>query len=58
MVPRLGQPFTRSGPSSGSGVGIFVCRQLAERMGGALRFPRDAGAEPGLAVDLELPGAR
>jgi signal transduction histidine kinase len=58
IVPRLGQPFTRSGPSSGSGVGLFVCRQLAARMGGALRFPRDTGAGPGLTVDLELPGAR
>jgi len=58
LVPRLGQPFTRSGPSSGSGVGLFVCRQVAARMGGALRFPRDAGTGQGLTVDLELPGAR
>ena len=58
IVSRLGEPFTRSGPKSGSGVGLFVCRQLASRMGGALRFTSPAEPGRGLQVDLELPGAR
>jgi signal transduction histidine kinase len=52
---RLGELFTRSAPTSGSGVGLYVCRQLATRMGGALRFPP---ATSGFMVELELPGAR
>ncbi len=57
LLARLGEAFTRSGPTSGSGVGLFVSRQLAARMGGDLRFaPGEAGR--GLQVDLELPEAR
>lgn len=58
IVLRLGQPFTRSGPASGSGMGLFVCRQLASRMHGVLRFAGGAEPSPGLQVELELPGAR
>jgi len=50
---RLGQPFTRSGPTSGTGVGLFVSRQLARRMHGDLIFPGTAG--PGFTAVLELP---
>ncbi len=57
-VPRLGQPFGRGiGSVGGSGMGLFVCRRVAGRMGGALRFGATAAGR-GLAVELELPGAR
>jgi signal transduction histidine kinase len=53
---RLGEPFARPGRTSGTGVGLYVCRQIVARMNGALRFVRpDHG---GLRVDLDLPGAR
>jgi signal transduction histidine kinase len=54
----LGQPFARAGNTAGSGMGLFVCRQLVTRMRGALRFVRPDAARPGLTVVLELPGAR
>ncbi len=57
-LPRLGQPFGRGGGAAGgSGMGLFVCSRLAARMGGALRFEPGAAGR-GLAVELELPGAR
>jgi signal transduction histidine kinase len=52
----LGLPFSRSGPTSGSGMGLFVCRQIIARMNGAMRFVRPDGQEPGLTVVLDLPG--
>ena len=58
LLARLGQPFTRSGPTSGSGVGLFVCRQLAVRMGGTLTFARNVDAGRGFTANLDLPGAR
>jgi signal transduction histidine kinase len=57
LVPRLGTAFTRAGATSGSGVGLFVCRQLASRMGGVLRFPGTHLSSGGLQVELELRGA-
>lgn len=54
----LGQPFARAGNTAGSGMGLFVCRQLVTRMRGVLRFVRTAEARRGLTVVLELPGAR
>jgi signal transduction histidine kinase len=58
IVPRLGEPFGRaSGSASGSGMGLFVCRRLAARMSGTLRFGATAAGR-GLTVELELPGAR
>ena len=54
----LGQPFARAGNTAGSGMGLFVCRQLVTRMRGALRFVQPDAARPGLTVVLELPGAR
>jgi signal transduction histidine kinase len=56
-LERLAQPFhrpdtarTRSG--GGVGLGLYLCRLVAQSHGGRLRF-RNAG--PGLAVTLELP---
>ena len=54
----LGQPFARAGNTAGSGMGLFVCRQLVTRMRGVLRFVRTAEARRGLTVVLELPGVR
>jgi signal transduction histidine kinase len=54
----LGEPFSRISDTSGTGVGLFVCRQIVTRLGGSLRF---AGPEPGrhgLTVSVELPGTR
>ena len=53
----LGEPFARAGATGGSGIGLYVSRQIVSRMRGALRFVRsDAGS--GLTVVLELPGVR
>ena len=50
---RLGMRFYRHTPSSGSGMGLFIARQLAQRMGGTLMF---AAAEPrGFLATLTLP---
>jgi two-component system sensor histidine kinase EvgS len=54
----LGQPFARAGRTAGSGMGLFVCRQLVTRMRGVLRFVRPDAVRTGLTVVLELPGAR
>lgn len=52
---RLGTLFTRHTRSSGSGVGLYITRQLLKRMGGSIRFaPSRLG---GLAVSLTLPAA-
>jgi len=55
VVRALGLPFKRPTASSGTGVGLFVSRQLARRMNGDLRFGRPAGA--GFTAVLELPVA-
>jgi signal transduction histidine kinase len=45
---------SRSRQSGGTGLGLFIARQLAERLGGALRLSnRDGG---GLRAELTLPG--
>jgi signal transduction histidine kinase len=54
IVGHLGEPFGRGGPASGTGVGLYVCRQLVARMGGAMRFDPPAGGG-GFTVVLELP---
>jgi signal transduction histidine kinase len=54
----LGQPFARAGRTGGSGVGLYVCRQLVTRMHGVLDFARSTAAGDGLIVRLDLPGAR
>ena len=55
----LGEPFATSGEVRGTGVGLFVCRQLVGRMDGSMKFLPSAPQGPGgLAVVLELPGER
>jgi hypothetical protein len=56
VVRTLGHPFKRPAPTSGTGVGLFVSRQLARRMNGDLRFGKPGGH--GFTAVLELPVAR
>jgi signal transduction histidine kinase len=51
-MSRLGQPFARVAATSGSGVGLHVCRQLMKRMRGDLQFGSE-GAR-GFTVVLQL----
>lgn len=51
----LDRPFTRTAATSGSGVGLYVCRGLLRQMNGQIRVP--SGPAPGFRVSLLLPGA-
>jgi two-component system sensor histidine kinase RegB len=52
-----GEPFfTTKEPGKGMGLGIFLVRTLADRLGGRLRFDSTVGA--GTTAVLELPLAR
>ena len=53
---RLGWTLVGQEAAGGSGVGLFVCRQLISRMQGLLRF-EDAVGHSGLAVVIDLPRA-
>jgi signal transduction histidine kinase len=52
---RLGLRFYRHTSSSGSGMGLFIARQLAQRMNGSLTFR--AGETGGFVAELILPQA-
>lgn len=54
----LGEPFARDTASQGTGIGLFVSRQLVRRMNGALEFVRGNSGGRGLTVVLDLPGVR
>jgi signal transduction histidine kinase len=51
----LDRPFTRTAPTSGSGVGLYVCRGLLRQMHGQILLP--AKESGGFTVSLQLPGA-
>ena len=51
----LERPFVRPSPTSGSGVGLYVCRGLAGQMQGRIRLLGDVPR--GFAVAIELPEA-
>jgi signal transduction histidine kinase len=53
----LGAPFSRVSETSGTGVGLYVSRQIVARLGGSLTFAMDA-SQGGLIVSVELPSAR
>ena len=57
-LPRLGEPLNRGARTGGSGMGLYVSRELARRMHGALGFLAPGANSKGLTVVLELPGAR
>src|SRR5262249_113888 len=52
---RVGQLFVRHARSSGSGVGLYIVRQLATAMHGAIKFCN--GEKGGFVAELELPEA-
>jgi signal transduction histidine kinase len=55
-LQRLGEPFVRAAATSGTGVGLHVCRQLMLRMQGDLQFgPQSA---QGFTVVLQLAEVR
>jgi signal transduction histidine kinase len=53
---QLGTLFLRPTPSSGSGVGLYISRQLVKRMGGTLSFV--PGERIGFVAKLSLPQAQ
>jgi len=50
---QLGKLFVRHTPGSGSGVGLYISRQLAKRMYAALNFAR--GEDGGFVAELDFP---
>jgi signal transduction histidine kinase len=57
QVERLFEPFERgggTGVSHGSGLGLFIARQLMRRMGGEL-YARSEGPGKGATFTMELP---
>jgi two-component system sensor histidine kinase RegB len=55
VLERIGEPFFTTKPlGSGMGLGVFLARSMAERMGGALEFIVD---ETGTTVRVSLPHA-
>jgi signal transduction histidine kinase len=53
----LGKRFVRPGATSGTGVGLYVCRELIARMRGSLSFSEAPDAGTGLRVTVDLPEA-
>jgi two-component system sensor histidine kinase RegB len=54
VLARAGEPFFSTKPSgSGQGLGLFLAREVAEQLGGALRLESRPGA--GTTAILELP---
>lgn len=53
-LSHLGELFHRPTTTSGTGVGLYLARQLMTRMGGGLRIPSTVAA--GFVVELELAG--
>ena len=54
-VSQLGKLFVRHARSSGSGVGLYIVRQLAKAMKGWIKF--GAGEAGGFVAEIELPAA-
>jgi signal transduction histidine kinase len=52
-LSQLGKLFVRHARSSGSGVGLYIVRQLLRGMNGTILFRN--GSESGLVAELELP---
>jgi len=52
-LKQLGKLFVRHARSSGSGVGLYIVRQLVKAMNGTIQFSN--GEPAGLVAELELP---
>ena len=52
---QLGKLFVRHTRGSGSGVGLYIVRQLVKRMNGTIRFTR--GSPGGFRAEMEFPNA-
>src|SRR2546422_2598759 len=52
---QLGKLFVRHARSSGSGVGLYIVRQLIKRMNGTIRF--QSSESNGFMAEIELPAA-
>lgn len=50
---RLFQPFTTSDPAAGTGLGLLICRRLAEQHGGSMSIDSSPGR--GTSVIIRLP---
>ena len=50
---QLGKLFVRHGRGSGSGVGLYIVRQLMKRMNGGIKFESSSGA--GFIAQFDLP---
>ncbi|MDO8679262.1 MAG: HAMP domain-containing sensor histidine kinase [Acidobacteriota bacterium] len=55
LATALDRPFVRPTATSGSGVGLFVCRGLLNQMQGEIQLHK--GALSGFSVSIELPEA-
>jgi hypothetical protein len=55
LARQIGRPFSRPTAGSGTGVGLYVSRQLVSRMQGTLTFSASTGA--GFTAVLDLPVA-
>ncbi|MCB9740754.1 MAG: HAMP domain-containing histidine kinase [Deltaproteobacteria bacterium] len=55
-LARIGEPFFSTRPhGEGMGLGVFLAREVARRLGGALHLQSEPGA--GVAATMTLPGA-
>jgi len=54
-VDQLGKLFVRHGRGSGSGVGLYIVRQLVKRMNGSIEF--QTRADSGFIARFDLPNA-
>src|SRR5207248_2835189 len=52
-VGQLGKLFVRHARSSGSGVGLYIVRQLIKRMNGTIRF--QSSESKGFVAEIDLP---
>ena len=50
---QLGKLFVRHGRGSGSGVGLYIARQLVKRMNGDIKF--ESGSDSGFIAQFHLP---
>ena len=51
---RLGIPFIRHAPTSGSGIGLYLVTELTKKLGGEVSLPKQAQA--GFPIRLVVPG--